>query len=651
MNDELEARVFRILPLAIPLLAGLFFDWAPMPMLVGLTAGATLFLFLRVPWRDWWLFGVKPLLVSMPDYARISRQLIDLANLSRRDGILALETITCDFPPMEAAKNHIVDGYSPEFLKLIMQRERHTVLEKVAAVQNATLHILLAWGVLVVFLGGHDLLLGGLAGLIRMAWCLFGITLPLVMLRGHFNGLIRDLGSLYDLVTDGMVGIQEGKNPFILEGALTAGQRFSWLVKGVHFDLSGREITPKTVEKKLAAYLAETHPRFRRVNATWPEANEDGSKPENSFRFRALVLMDDFHFQRLLREVSVEELITALQGADPDMVRKVFLNCSPRAGDRLLEELIWGRNLLEGGTLQAQQAIMKMARELETEGWIDIMGKGMTCLEETLENFLEVGCRAVAEAGQIILDIRWKSALGTLFKEDGSPATDGDRRAEQAMRWEIDAAFPAHRLHGEEHGIYHTDSDSPYLWAFDPIDGTWSYVNHETTACTALALLKGEKTLLGVVHNPFTNELFTASAKGAFVNGRPLPLVGVSKLADGVLNYQIPRQMEESIAPMLRMWKNRKVGKLISAGGSPIYAMAMVAQGTYAAFVMAPSSRTPYPWDLTAGTILIQQSGGLVTDLEGVPIDPLAHTGWLLAGSNAMLHDEALALLREYGVR
>ncbi|MBF0584165.1 MAG: hypothetical protein HQL80_08025 [Magnetococcales bacterium] len=651
MNAITRENMLRMLPIVILVIFWLLGGWTPVALLGGLAAGATVFFASQVGWCDWLLFLIEPIYSPLPDKSQITGQLIEMSIKARKDGILSLESIPCEFQILGAAKQYTVDGVEPEYLTFIMGRGQHAVLARAAAVRDGATNILLAWGLLLLFLAGNTWVEGNPTGLSPWLGMLFAVLFLLVLVRGHFQNLLRDLGSLYDLVTDGMTGIQRGVTPRLLQETLTADHSFGPTAEDGLFPFASPwQITPETVQEKLAAYLSEHHPRFRRVNAVLQEKDPKGNATGKPAGFWNLTLMDERSFQTLLREVSVEEWVSALKGAGPEMVRMVIANCSPRAGEFLLSELTREKFLSEEGAIKAQTAILKMARRLEAEGCIVIMGQGLTALEESLDNFLEVGRRAILNAGRIIRDIRKENVLGTLFKEDGSPATEGDKQAEWEIRSEIAMSFPDHRLHGEEFGEEGGESSSPYLWAFDPIDGTWSFVNHETSACTVLVLLKGEEIVLGLVYNPFTDELFEASAKGCFVNGRSLPLLQSSGLAEGVMNYQIPRRMGEHIAPFLNMWQDRQVGKLISPGGSPIYAMALVAQGTYAVFVMAPNDRTPYPWDLTAGTALVRQAGGRVTDMDGHEIHPLTHAGWLVAGANAQVHEEALTLLRKYGL-
>jgi myo-inositol-1(or 4)-monophosphatase len=270
-------------------------------------------------------------------------------------------------------------------------------------------------------------------------------------------------------------------------------------------------------------------------------------------------------------------------------------------------------------------------------------------MKETLEDFHTIGLQAVKSAVEKIREIRASSDFEHFFKSDGSPVTEADRQAEQQIIKTIKAAYPWHKLHGEEFGLQNAQSDSPYLWAFDPIDGTWAFLNWENTACTVLSLLKDNEPILAIVCNPFTNEIFETVKGGiAMLNGRKLPLTTWKTIEKGVLNYQLPRRFRKDIDKILNIWEHEKIGKIVSVGGSPVYALGNVAKGAYTAFIMAPHKRETLPWDLSAGILLVENAGGQVTDLQGNLVNPLKHNDYLVASTVQQVHDEVLELLHRY---
>lgn len=270
-------------------------------------------------------------------------------------------------------------------------------------------------------------------------------------------------------------------------------------------------------------------------------------------------------------------------------------------------------------------------------------------MKETLENFHTIGLQAVTTAVEKAKKIRERSDFEHFLKSDGSPVTEADRQAELQIIQVIKTAYPQHKLHGEEFGLQNAQSASPYLWAFDPIDGTWAFLNHENTACTILSLLKNNEPILAIVGNPITDELFeTVQGGTAMLNGKQLPLKKWEKINKGVLNYQLPRAYRKEINKILDIWEAGKIGKLVSVGGSPVCALGNVAKGAYSTFIMAPYKRETLPWDLSAGILLVKNAGGQVTDLQGNAVNPLKHNDYLVASTVQPVHDEVLELLHRY---
>ena len=120
----------------------------------------------------------------------------------------------------------------------------------------------------------------------------------------------------------------------------------------------------RDVSDKLLAYLdEEDNPLAESVR-------------KEMFLFEDLLLMDDRSFQTLLREISNDELLTALKGADDRLKEKFFQNMSERAAEMLREDLELLGPVKVADVETSQQSILKAARRLESEGSIVIMGKG-----------------------------------------------------------------------------------------------------------------------------------------------------------------------------------------------------------------------------------------------------------------------------------
>lgn len=268
-------------------------------------------------------------------------------------------------------------------------------------------------------------------------------------------------------------------------------------------------------------------------------------------------------------------------------------------------------------------------------------------MQETIDQLLRVALDAATAAGREALSVQRALCFKTLFKEDGSPATDGDIRAERKIIEVIRATFPRHHLIGEELG--EQPGDSAFTWVFDPIDGTWSFLNQETTACVNLAVLRDGEPIVAVVYNPFTEELYqTATGRPTTLNGITLPVTHWETLGDGVLNHHLSKPFVSQIQTLIALWQDGHIGKLIHQGGAPAYSLALVAKGAHSAFIMGHRGKAPDPWTFPAGVLLVRNAGGQVTDLAGQEINAVLHPSYVVATSHPRVHDQILQLLAQY---
>ncbi len=259
--------------------------------------------------------------------------------------------------------------------------------------------------------------------------------------------------------------------------------------------------------------------------------------------------------------------------------------------------------------------------------------------EMGLEYQLETATDAVLQAGKIILDISARGDFEVQYKSDGSPRTKADKEAELKIREILLGAFPTNSFIGEEFDpVQGTDKRR---WYCDPVDGTWCLLNGETTVSTSLALHQNEKTVLAVVYNPFTEELF-AGAEGIRTkrNNELLPKFNRTDPTKAVYNMQISSRRKEEVVRLYTLWERRAIPKLISRGGSIAYNLAQVAEGSHSVHIAA-STRSSKEWDIAAGIYLVESVGGRVSRLDEGRI--------LIASTNPEIHEKTLELLAQVG--
>lgn len=246
-----------------------------------------------------------------------------------------------------------------------------------------------------------------------------------------------------------------------------------------------------------------------------------------------------------------------------------------------------------------------------------------------------------ARAAAAILQQGLERDISISEKEESrsSIVTWADLRAQEEIVRVVSAAFPDHAIVGEE-GLA-GEEGGDFVWYVDPLDGTTNYSHHLPLYCVSLALCDSEGVALGLVLDPWRDDLFLATrGEAATHNGRKMSVATTRELRGSLLSTQVQsddpafweRYLERARAFL-------SVGRAVRSLGSPALAMAYVARGWLDCFCEEAMS----PWDTLAGTLLVECAGGRVTDFEGSDRPADRHCDVL--ASNGGLHDELVALL------
>ncbi len=253
--------------------------------------------------------------------------------------------------------------------------------------------------------------------------------------------------------------------------------------------------------------------------------------------------------------------------------------------------------------------------------------------------YLIIAKQIVEEAGRIIKEARETNTFSYEFKGDNTPITNIDQQVQDYMTKRLKDSFNI-QVMGEEQ-CDDIDTSKPY-WAIDPIDGTWAFITHENTAAINLSLIENGDVSVGIVFNPFTNEFFqTEKGAKSYIGMLTLPLRENATVA--VVNFK-PERSHPIVKTLNQLFKEDKVKKLTSIGGSITYSMCMVAKGAYSNYI-AYFPKSAHAWDLSAACLIIKNTGGFVTDLEGTNIDPISHQGYIIASANAQARDDFLNMI------
>jgi myo-inositol-1(or 4)-monophosphatase len=246
--------------------------------------------------------------------------------------------------------------------------------------------------------------------------------------------------------------------------------------------------------------------------------------------------------------------------------------------------------------------------------------------------------RAARAAGQLLRE-RIHSIREIRHKGLVDLVTDVDEQSERLVRQIILSTFPTHSILGEEGGSV-AGEDPRNRWIVDPLDGTTNYAHGFPFFCVSIAFEANGQLLVGVVYDPSLDELFVAErGKGATLNGRPLQVSAEASLGRALLatgfpydRLLFPRAMKAFEVMSLR-------SRAVRRAGSAALDLCYVACGRfegYWEFVVNP-------WDLAAGSLLVEEAGGRVTRVDGSTFT--VECGEVLA-SNGAVHQamvEALA--------
>ncbi|MDD4628519.1 MAG: inositol monophosphatase [Candidatus Peribacteraceae bacterium] len=197
------------------------------------------------------------------------------------------------------------------------------------------------------------------------------------------------------------------------------------------------------------------------------------------------------------------------------------------------------------------------------------------------------------------LAVRWK---GTPH----DPVTACDLAAQKCITDMITRSFPTHRILAEEEGAdKYGDSQSPYLWVVDPLDGTNNFIRGKDSFGTIVAVMKGDELLTGCMVLPMRGERFTAAkGQGAFANGQPVRLRKTVGMKDAILCSNITRRACPDASGVLRV--NMPDCTSMENYGCAARAIGDVLLGWNDGVFF----RGLRLWDIAAGFLMLTEAGG-----------------------------------------
>jgi len=267
----------------------------------------------------------------------------------------------------------------------------------------------------------------------------------------------------------------------------------------------------------------------------------------------------------------------------------------------------------------------------------------------------------VTEAEQIARDAGallrgyYKTGVATEYKGDVDIVTEADRASEQLIVGRLRQAFPSHGIVGEE-GT-RDQQQSEFRWYVDPLDGTTNFAHGFPVFCVSMGLehrpagglehrpaglAAGQdgELVAGVVYDPLRDEMFTAArGGGARLNGQAIHVSRTRLLADSLVATGFPSRKRHS-SPNIHFYQQftlRSHG--VRRAGSAALDLAYIACGRMDAYWEFNLN----PWDTSAGSLLVQEAGGTVTNFDGSPFELASRE---VLATNGLLRDEMIGLFQ-----
>ncbi len=248
---------------------------------------------------------------------------------------------------------------------------------------------------------------------------------------------------------------------------------------------------------------------------------------------------------------------------------------------------------------------------------------------------LEVALSAAGRAGEVL-----RSGFGAehaiTYKGAVDLVTEVDEEAERVIREELLGAFPTHGMLAEEGGGKEGEEDT--RWIVDPLDGTTNYAHGLPVFAVSIALERDGEVVLGVVHDPIRDETFVAErGDGATLNGEPIRVSETEEPIRGLIATGLPYDRERMPEALELFGRFAALSRGMRRLGAAALDLCYVACGRLDGYY----EQGIWPWDVAAGSLILTEAGGKVTNYRG---DALDLAGREVVASNTLLHPAMIEL-------
>jgi len=250
-----------------------------------------------------------------------------------------------------------------------------------------------------------------------------------------------------------------------------------------------------------------------------------------------------------------------------------------------------------------------------------------------MTDYLSTAIDIAREAGTLLVELA-SQPLEIKYKLRSDLVTIADRRSEELIVKRLHGRFPNHAIVAEEGGTHRSGSD--YCWYVDPLDGTTNYAHGFPVYSVTLGLAQRGEVIAGVVYDPTRNEMYAAErGAGAFLNGQRLHVSSTEKLSASLVATGFPPFATNHDLNIQFYFRFTEVSHGIRRAGSAALDLCCVAAGRFEGFWELKLN----PWDKAAGTLMVTEAGGRISDVRGAAFNLLGDD---IFASNGLVHDQML---------
>jgi len=242
------------------------------------------------------------------------------------------------------------------------------------------------------------------------------------------------------------------------------------------------------------------------------------------------------------------------------------------------------------------------------------------------------------DAGNLLKE-KFNSKHEVHYKGEINLVTEADKMSEDLIIAAINSSFPDHGILSEESPAQ--NSQAMLRWIIDPLDGTTNYAHGYPVFCVSIALENEGVIVLGVIYDPLREDMFIAErGKGAYLNGKKLKVSPTATLSRSLLATGFPYDIRMSKDNNLNYFNLMAVeAQAIRRAGAAALDIAYLAVGRFDGFWELKLM----PWDVAAGCLMVEESGGVISDMSGGQWD-ISSPNVLV--SNGLIHEQMISVFK-----